>query len=178
MRAELTEVWGWFLSSGTRSAETFRIRSTPPVFISATWVAISGMARMIRCLKGGLPRQCWSKASRRMSWSRFHSTNFQGPVPTGAGVLPGHDGEEAQPLQQEREGLVGDDVDRLRVDDADLLDRADIAVLRGLLLLVEHPLEGVLDVLGAHGVAVVELDALAQLELPLGVAQRLPVGVQ
>ncbi len=35
----------------------------------------------------GLPRQCWSKASSRMYWSRFHSTSFQGPVPTAA-VLP------------------------------------------------------------------------------------------
>src|SRR5690242_8874178 len=57
--------------------------STPPVFTSATWVAVSGMARKIRCLNAGFPRQCWSNASRRMSWSRFHSTNFHGPVPTG-----------------------------------------------------------------------------------------------
>ena len=57
--------------------------STPPVLISATMVATSGTARKIKVLKAGLPRQCWSKASSRMSWSRFHSTNFQGPVPTG-----------------------------------------------------------------------------------------------
>ena len=61
--------------------------STPPVLTSATWVAVSGMARKIRFLNGGFPRQCWSNASRRMSWSRFHSTNFQGPVPTGE-VVP------------------------------------------------------------------------------------------
>ena len=61
--------------------------STPPVLTSATWVATSGTARKFRCLKAGFPRQCWSKASRRMSWSRFHSTNFQGPVPTGE-VVP------------------------------------------------------------------------------------------
>src|SRR5229473_7508082 len=65
------------------SAETFRMMSTPPVLISATWVAVSGTARKIRFLNAGFPRQCWSNASRRMSWSRFHSTNFQGPVPTG-----------------------------------------------------------------------------------------------
>ncbi len=64
-----------------------RIRSTPPVFISAIWVATSGTARTTRCLKAGLPRQWPSKASSRMNWSRFHSTNFQGPVPTAA-VVP------------------------------------------------------------------------------------------
>ena len=31
-----------------------------------------------------MPRQWPSKASSLMYWSRFHSTNFQGPVPTGA----------------------------------------------------------------------------------------------
>ena len=69
------------------SADTLRMRSTPPVLISATWVAISGMSRKFRYLKAGFPRQCWSKASRRITWSRFHSTNFQGPVPTGE-VVP------------------------------------------------------------------------------------------
>src|SRR6266850_5189727 len=69
------------------SANTLRIRSTPPVLISAICVATSGMARMTRCLNAGLPRQWPSKASRRMYWSRFHSTNFHGPVPTAA-VVP------------------------------------------------------------------------------------------
>ena len=69
------------------SADTSRMMSTPPVLISAYCVAYSGMARKTSCLNGGLPRQYWSKASRRISWSRFHSTNFHGPVPTGA-VVP------------------------------------------------------------------------------------------
>src|SRR3989441_3094453 len=44
-------------------------------------------------------------------------------------VLLGDDGKEDQPLEQERERLVGDEVDRLGVDDADVLDGADVAVL-------------------------------------------------
>src|SRR5881628_1599472 len=61
--------------------------STPPVLSSATEVATSGIARNTTYLNAGLPRQCWSNASSRMCWSRFHSTSFQGPVPTVA-VLP------------------------------------------------------------------------------------------
>src|SRR3989441_1267555 len=57
------------------------------VLILAIWVATSGMARTTRCLNAGLPRQWPSKASRRMYWSRFHSTNFHGPVATAA-VVP------------------------------------------------------------------------------------------
>src|SRR2546425_6082093 len=56
----------------------------PPVFSSAMRVDTSGRLRTTRCRNGGLPRQCWSNASRRMYWSRFHSTNRQGPVPMGA----------------------------------------------------------------------------------------------
>ena len=89
-------------------------------------------------------------------------------------VLLRDDREEDEPLEQERERLVGDDVDRLRVDHAHFLDRADVAVLGRLLRLVEHPIEGVLHVLRSHEVAVVELDSLAELELPLGVGERLP----
>jgi len=91
-------------------------------------------------------------------------------------VLLGHDGEEDEPLQQEREGLVGDDVDRLRIHHADFLDGADIAVLGRLFRLVDHAIEGVLDVLRGHRLPVVEAHALAELELPLGVRQRLPGG--
>ena len=35
----------WLRRSGTRSAETLRMMSTPPVLSSATWVATSGTAR-------------------------------------------------------------------------------------------------------------------------------------
>ena len=70
--------------SGMRSALTLRMMSTPPVLSSATAVATSGIARKTTYLNAGLPRQCWSKASSRMCWSRFHSTSFQGPVPDGA----------------------------------------------------------------------------------------------
>src|SRR5439155_10303761 len=87
MGADDTYVCACALSSGAMSADTLRIKSTPPVLISAIWVATSGMARMTRCLNAGLPRQWPSKASRRMYWSRFHSTNFHGPVPTAA-VVP------------------------------------------------------------------------------------------
>src|SRR5262245_7646348 len=87
MGADEMYACGWFLSSGTMSAETLRMMSTPPVLISAICVATSGTARNTRVLNGGLPRQCWSKASRRIIWSRFHSTNFHGPVPTAA-VVP------------------------------------------------------------------------------------------
>ena len=99
--------------------------STPPVLSSATDVATSGMARKMTYLNAGLPRQCSSNASSRMYWSRFHSTSFQGPVPTAA-VLPNasspdlldvllrHDREEHEPLEQEREGLVGDEMDGVR----------------------------------------------------------------
>jgi hypothetical protein len=91
-------------------------------------------------------------------------------------VLLGHDAEEDEPLEEEREGLVGDDVNRLRIDHADFLDGADVAVLRRLLRLVEHPVERVLDVLSGHGLPVVEAHALADLELPLVVREGLPGG--
>src|SRR6266704_5774298 len=51
-------------------------------------------------------------------------------------VLLGDDGKEDQPLAQERERLVGDEVNRVGVDDADVLDGADVAVLGRLLLLL------------------------------------------
>src|SRR6266581_1934574 len=75
-------------------------------------------------------------------------------------VLLGDDGKEDQPLEQERERLVGDEVNRVGVDDADVLDGADVAVLGLLLLLLaglRHPLDRELHVLGGQRVAVVEL---------------------
>ena len=102
----------------------------------------------------------------------------EGLVPHRLDVLLVHDREEHEPLEQQREGLVGDDVHGLRVDHLDLLDRADIAVLGRLLGLVDHPVEGVLHVRRGHDVPVVEADALADLELPLGVRDRLPGGRQ
>ena len=89
-------------------------------------------------------------------------------------MLRGHDGKEDQALEQDGARLVGDDVHRLGIDDADLLDGPDVAVLGGLLLRIEHPVEGVLDILRRHRLAVVELDPLAELELPGGVVRDLP----
>jgi hypothetical protein len=55
--ADDTYVCGCTFSSGMMSADTLRIRSTPPVLISAICVATSGMARTTRYLNGGRPRQ-------------------------------------------------------------------------------------------------------------------------
>ena len=65
----------------------------------------------------------------------------EGLIPDGHDVLLGDDAEVDEALEQEREGLVRDDVNGLGVDHLHFLDRADIAVLRRLLRLVEHPLE-------------------------------------
>ncbi len=92
-------------------------------------------------------------------------------------VLLRHDAEVDQTLEQEREGLVGDQLDRVRVDDLHFLDRADVAVLGRLLLLLarlQHALERELHVLGRHRRAVVELDTPPELELPRRVVERLP----
>ena len=63
-------------------------------------------------------------------------------------------------------GAVGDDVDRVRIDDLHLLDAPDVD--RGRVRAGDHrdALDRELDVLGGEVRAVVELDALAQLELP------------
>ena len=92
-------------------------------------------------------------------------------------VLFRHDAEVHETLEQERKRLVGDQVDRIRVDDLHFLDRANVAVLGRLLLLLarlQDPIERELHVLGRHDRAVVEFDALAELELPHRVAERLP----
>jgi len=91
-------------------------------------------------------------------------------------VLPGHDAEEGETLEEEREGFVGGDHDGLGIDHADVLDGPDVPVLRRLLLGVEHPIERILHVFGGHDVAVVEAHPLADLELPLRVRHRLPRG--
>src|SRR5437870_6283577 len=70
-------------------------------------------------------------------------------------VLLGDDGKEDQPFEQERERLVGDEVNRVGVDDADVLDGADVAVLGRLLLLLAglgHPLDRELHVLDRKSV--------------------------
>jgi hypothetical protein len=98
----------------------------------------------------------------------------EGLVPHRLHVLLGHDAEEDEPLEEERKGLVGDDVDGLRIDHADFLDGADVAVLGRFFLGVEDTIEGVLDVLRGHDLTVVEANPFADLELPLRVRQRLP----
>jgi hypothetical protein len=98
-------------------------------------------------------------------------------VPHLLEVLLGEDGEEHEAFEEQGERLVGDELDRLGVDDLDFLDCANVAVLRRLLLLfagLQHPVERELHVLGRHGRAIVELDTLAELELPRRVVQRLP----
>ncbi len=169
------------------SAETLRMMSTPPVLISATWVATSGTARKFRFLNAGLPAPVLVEGLQaddlvalplhELPRSRPHRRGGpEGLIAHRLDVLLGHDREEDQSLEQEREGLVGDDVDGLRVDHLDLLDGADIPVLGRLLRLVDDPVERVLHVLGGERVAIVKLHALPDLELPLGVGQRLPRG--
>jgi hypothetical protein len=92
-------------------------------------------------------------------------------------VLLRHDAEVHEALEEQRERLVGDQVDRVGVDDLHFLDRADVPVLGRLLLLLaglQHPIERELHVLGRHGRSVVELDTLAELEFPRRIVERLP----
>ena len=174
--------------SGMRSALTLRMMSTPPVLSSATWVATSGIDRKTRCLNAGFPRQCWSNASSRTCWSRFHSTSFQGPVPTVA-VLPN---ASAPTFSTCFFGTMGKNTRRSSSSGNGLsVIRWIVSGLTIFTSLIARMLpycgdfffslpgsstrsNGELHVLGGHGRAVVELDALAELELPRRVVERLP----
>ena len=185
----LIRVCGWLLMSGRRSALTLRMMSTPPVLSSATWVATSGMARKTTYLNGRLaapvlvegfePDVLVALPLHELPGAGAHRRPCcrTPPSPTFSTCFLGTMREEHEALEQERERLVGDQMDRVRVDDLHFLDRADVAVLGRLLLLLarlQHPVERELHVLGRHGGAVVELDALAELELPRRVVERLP----
>ena len=63
-------------------------------------------------------------------------------------------------------GRLRPDVDGQVVDDVDALDGADPTDVLGLRRRVEHPLDVPLHDLGVEGLAVGELDPLAELELP------------
>ena len=80
---------------------------------------------------------------------------------------------EGEVVQERRVGLVGDERDRVVVDHLDVLHRPErhahvlpLAVAVVGVLLEDDPREGVVDRACVEGVAVVELDALAQLEGP------------
>jgi hypothetical protein len=115
-------------------------------------------------------------------YGRASIPELQGPVPTGRpkpdpdllDVLLGNDGR----LCVQEEGLVRHDVDGVGGDDLDFLDGPDVAVLRRFLGLVDDPVDGILDVLGGEGVAVVELDPAPKPELPHRVGDGLPRGGQ
>ena len=81
-------------------------------------------------------------------------------------------------LDEERVGAVGLEADRGIVHDFHGLDLGVVASGGELVLGVQHPLEGRLDVLGPEGRAVVEPDARAQLDLPRRVVEGLPRGGQ
>jgi len=66
------------------------------------------------------------------------------------------------------------ELDRVVVDDLDALDLGVVASRGHLLGRIEHALERGLDVARGEGAAIVELHALAQLDLPGGVVQRFP----
>src|SRR5688572_21707966 len=59
-----------------------RITSRLPLSSSAICVVSSGMVTYLNCLNAGFGPQYSSLRSARMYWSRFHSTNLYGPVPT------------------------------------------------------------------------------------------------
>jgi hypothetical protein len=88
--------------------------------------------------------------------------------------LLGGDGLGGHALDEERVGAVRLEADGVVVDDLHTLDLGVVAAGDHLLGGVEHALEGRLDVLGGEGRAVVELDTLAQFDLPRRVVDGLP----
>jgi hypothetical protein len=80
----------------------------------------------------------------------------------------------AHPHRQQRERVLGDDVDRQRIDHLDVVDRGDARPAGCGLLGIEHPLDAELDGGRVEGLAVVELHVPAELELPGRVVEELP----
>ncbi|OGL05601.1 MAG: hypothetical protein A3H48_04725 [Candidatus Rokubacteria bacterium RIFCSPLOWO2_02_FULL_71_18] len=69
--------------AGIWSGGTARMMSTPPESSSAICVAVSGITRKTSVLIAGAPFQYWSLASSTVRSPLRHSTNRNGPVPTG-----------------------------------------------------------------------------------------------
>ena len=69
--------------AGIWSGGTARMMSTPPESSSAIWVAVSGITRKVSVLIAGAPFQYCSFASSTVRSPLRHSTNLNGPVPTG-----------------------------------------------------------------------------------------------
>ena len=85
-----------------------------------------------------------------------------------------HEILQGDAVDEPRPWLVGDEAYRVGIDDLDFLHQCparQVVRLVGGVLDVVH---GRLDALGIEGLAVVELDALAQGELPRGVVHHLP----
>ena len=79
-------------------------------------------------------------------------------------------------VDQAGPGLLGDEAHRVVVDDLDVLHLGPARRVVRLVRRVLDVVHGGLDGRGIEGLAVVELDALAQRELPRGVVDDLPAG--
>ena len=84
-----------------------------------------------------------------------------------------HD-ERGQPLDEERVGAVGAELDREVVEDLHAADLRVVAPTHELVLRVQHAVEARLDVSGGERAAVVEPDALPELDFPGHVVESLP----
>jgi len=91
-----------------------------------------------------------------------------------AGVLRRHHREVDEPVQQRRVGLPQHQIDRVVVHHLHPRHLTHVRAIGRLLVRVEHPLEGEADRVGVEGLAVVEDDPAAQLELERQVVERLP----
>ena len=104
-----------------------------------------------------------------MSWPDTHSTNVNGPVPTGV-LLKSMSVEFGSmyivfELRQHRRVRVAQhELHGRIVDDVHVVDGGEVRAARRAEVLVHDLVEGELDVLGLEVFAVVELDALAQVE--------------
>ena len=85
-----------------------------------------------------------------------------------------NDGQVRQPLEEHRIGLLGLEADGQVVDDLDRSDPLEAVPQVRLLGGVEHAVDAELHRLRIHGLAVLELDALPDLELPREVVNRPP----
>src|SRR4029450_13762520 len=72
----VASAWSW-------SGGTLTMRSAGPVWSAAILAPSSGMGRHVARRTAGLPLQCASLASTTIRSFFIHSTNLNGPVPTG-----------------------------------------------------------------------------------------------
>src|SRR6266545_3141969 len=156
--------WPDLLMTSIWSGGTALMMSTPPEISSAIWVAVSGMMRM-RLLLVPLDELVGPCANRVLLHPLVAFLLY---------LLLGLHHLGGQALHEERIGAVGLEVNGGLVHHLDALDLGVVAAGDHLLLGVEHPVEGGLDVAGGEGGAVVELDALAELDLPGRVFERFP----